>query len=359
MGTAQTPPARSRPTSKRPASRSGRGRQASRPDEDLVKIRRFDADHQDSVLSFAEALTTKPGDRQLLWIDVAGPLDRERAADLAKRFGLDDRTRRALEQQGDRPHLAIHGTYFHVRVVTEPQDGGSKVDSTWLDIIAGKGNAVISQHSGPIKFLDKVDERVETDASVGSISAAAFAALLLDGAVTSYFQAVDTIEDTVDDLDARSLRREAGQDLLDDLVVLRRRIARLRRTLAAHREVFAALSDTGMLHVLEDEDAAAGFLVVGERFNEALSAVEDARDVLIGSFDVYMTRTAQRTNDIMKVLAVTTLLLLPGSLIAGLLGMNVSIPLSKDDPSSFWLVIGSVVALAAVIVGVARLRRWL
>jgi len=50
-----------------------------------------------------------------------------------------------------------------------------------------------------------------------------------------------------------------------------------------------------------------------------------------------MTRTAQRTNDVMKVLALATVLLLPGSLIAGLLGMNVIVPLDKDSPLSFWL----------------------
>ena len=310
------------------------------------------------VLSFEEALATSPDQRQLVWIDLSGPLDAERAGQLAKHLKLDERTRRTLEHPGDRAHMAIHGGYFHVRVVAEPGPGKT-AELEWLDVIAGQSNVVVSQHAAPIRFLAKVDERVEADAAVGTISSAAFVALLLDGAVTSYFEAADAIEDDVDDLDARSLRRDAGADLLDELVVLRRRIAHLRRTLADHREVFAALADAGMLQVLEDDDAAAGLRAVSERFDSALAAVEDAREVLLGSFDVYMTRTAQRTNDIMKILAVTTVLLLPGSLIAGLLGMNVTIPLSKDDPSSFWLVLGSVAALAVLIVGFARIRRWL
>lgn len=338
--------------------RRTKGGTSSKGQADHVHIRRFDADRTDAVLTFDEALATSPDQRQLVWIDLAGPLDAERAGQLAKRLKLDDRTRRTLEHPGERAHLAIHGSYFHVRVVAEPGQGRT-AELEWLDVIAGQSNVVISQHVAPIRFLAKVDERVEADASVGAISAAAFVALLLDGAVTSYFAAADAIEDEVDDLDARSLRRDAGSALLDDLVVLRRRIARLRRALADHREVFAALADAGMLQVLEDDDAAAGLRAVSERFDAALAAVEDAREVLLGSFDVYMTRTAQRTNDIMKILAVTTVLLLPGSLIAGLLGMNVSIPLSKDDPSSFWLVLGSVAALAALIVGIARLRRWL
>jgi magnesium transporter len=72
-----------------------------------------------------------------------------------------------------------------------------------------------------------------------------------------------------------------------------------------------------------------------------------------------MTRTAQRTNEVMKVLALATVLLLPGSLIAGLLGMNVAIPLSKDDVAAFWLVVGSILLLALAVLAFARYRRWI
>ena len=63
-----------------------------------------------------------------------------------------------------------------------------------------------------------------------------------------------------------------------------------------------------------------------------------------------MTRTAQRTNEIVKVLTIATVLLLPGSVIAGLLGMNVVVPLNKDDPLSFWFVVAGVATLAIVVI---------
>ena len=72
-----------------------------------------------------------------------------------------------------------------------------------------------------------------------------------------------------------------------------------------------------------------------------------------------MTRTAQRTNDIMKVLGLATVPLLPGSLVARLLGMNMIVPLAKDDPLSFWMLGGGVpLAIGALLVAVRR-RRWL
>lgn len=323
-----------------------------------IHVRRFDADRTDTVLTLDEALAEAPAERQLLWIDVLGTLAPEESSRIAERFELDRRTRAALEEPGDSPALAIHGTYFHVRVATEPT-GSARDEPTWFDVVAGSNNVVISRHTEPAKFLGDIDSRMDADSSVGALESASFVALLLDSVVTTYFAAVDAVEDEIDDLDARSLVRGDQDDLLDDLVTLRRRVSRLRRILTDQRSVFASLGQASLAQLLDDQAGAAALVAIGERFDDAITAVNDSREALIGSFDVFMTRTAQRTNDVMKILAVTTVLLLPGSLIAGLLGMNVSIPLDKDSPLSFWFVVGGVVILAILIVGLARVRRWL
>jgi len=204
-----------------------------------------------------------------------------------------------------------------------------------------------------------MDDRIETDTTFGLLDASTFIASLLSAAVTTYFAAVDAIEDDVDVLDAKSLRDDGRHQLLDDLVVVRRRIARLRRVLTDHRQLFASLAGPELSHLTENPDTAGAFKSVAERFDSAIGAVEDSREVLIGSFDVYMTRTAQRTNDTMKVLALATVLLLPGSLVAGLLGMNMIIPLPDDDPLMWWLVVMGVVLFAGLILLIARARRWL
>ena len=320
----------------------------------------FDADRTDRALGFDEALAADPTRRHLLWIDVSGVLREDEATALAERFHLDATTRGELVRAAARPRLALHGDYVHIRLAVEPDP--SRPDSApWLDIIAAP-NVVISRHDGPVRFLAGMDERIKKDTTVGLLDSGTFAAGMVDSAVTTYFQAVDAIEDEVDRLDARSLRDPRGNELLDELVRLRRRIARLRRLLTEHRELFAGLASADFAHVADSDDTAdtAGlFQSVAGRFESAIGAVEDSREVLLGSFDVFMTRTAQRTNEIMKVLALATVLLLPGSLIAGLLGMNVDVPLPKDDPRIFWAVAGAVLLLALAILGVAWRRRWL
>ncbi len=327
------------------------------PAQERFRVRRFDADRDDETLTFDVALEREPSTRQLLWIDILGPLETEEAARLGSRFGLDDATQRSFVEPIDEPHLEIHGAYLHVTVAAEP-DARRPRDATWLTVIAAT-NAVISHHQRPITFLGDFDARVRADTSTGLIDSATFLAALLDGTVTTYFHTVDAIEDDVDRLDSRSLRDSGSRSLLDDLVVVRRRVSELRRLLARHRSLYAALAATGTRGAVEDSPGTDALVAVAARFSSAIAAVESSRDVVLGSFDVYMTRTAQRTNDVMKALTLVTVLLLPGSLIAGLLGMNVSVPLPQDDPRSFWLVVGGVLGLALLIVLVARRRGWL
>ncbi len=227
----------------------------------------------------------------------------------------------------------------------------------WLDLVAAD-NVVLTSHAEPVAFLRDLDDRVEADANVGVIDAPAFVATAIDSAVTSYFKSVDEIEEEVERLDRRALSGQPGDDVLADLVALRRRIGRLRRVLSDERDVFAAFRAADFGAVAPDDDSGA-YRALSDRFESALGSVEQSRDLLIGSFDIFMTRTAQRTNEVMKVLALATVLLLPGSLIAGLLGMNVTIPLSKDDVAAFWFVVAAIVVLAIGVLAFARFRRWI
>ena len=339
----------------------GRGRDradVSQSNAAVISARLFDADLPDQRLDREAVFEHRPTDRQLLWIDITGTTAPDDARRLASRLALRRSTRDALATRRHEPYVSLHHDYLHVRVAAHPSDRNPE-ETAWLDVIAAP-NVVVTQHERSIPFLADLDERIERDAAGGILSSTAFFTAIVDAAITSYHTAVDEIEDDVDRLDADSLRGAGrANGLLQELVGCRRRIARLRRVLADHRGVFTALASPEIGQLLDDEDAPALLGGLAVRFEGAIGAVEDSRDALLGSFDVYMSRTAQRTNEVMKVLTLATVLLLPGSLIAGLLGMNVIVPLDKDNPMSFWLVLGAIVVLAVGIVIGARRRRWL
>ncbi|HET7829846.1 MAG TPA: CorA family divalent cation transporter [Candidatus Limnocylindrales bacterium] len=336
-------------------------RRARNVDDDgtaRVRARRFDADRRDQVLELDEALATEPSERQLLWIDIAGPMPEGLVTRLTHAFELDHSTATALDAAVAEPTLSVHGSYLHITVAAEPSPSRPR-DSPWLTAVAAP-NAVITSHEQPIAFLEDLDEQVQADTAYGLLDSQSFLATLLHMTVTSYLRAVDRIEEDVERLDELSLTDRRQKRLLRDLVTVRGRIAELRRLLARHRYVYGALDGVVLGEPGgEAAPAVAALADVAKRYAEAMVAIEGARELVLGSFNVFSTRTAQRTNDTMKVLTLVTVLLLPGSLIAGLLGMNVVVPLNKDDPAAFWFVIAGVALLALVILVLARVRRWL
>jgi Mg2+ and Co2+ transporter CorA len=94
------------------------------------------------------------------------------------------------------------------------------------------------------------------------------------------------------------------------------------------------------------------------RLERSIDSVENARDLLVGSFDLYLGRASQRTNDVMKVLTLISAIALPGIVLAGVMGMNFKLGFF-DDPENFWFVVGAMVVFAALLLVVGRVRRWI
>lgn len=343
---------------KAPRSRSNGRQQTTEPGpDDRIRARLFDSNRADKLLDFERALKARIGARQMLWIDIEGELEKEQRRALAERFELEEDTEAALGAERQGPSLELHGKHFHLRVAAEP-DPMRPDHPTWLDLIAGPG-VVISRHPSPLRFLAALNERIKADASIAVLDAAEFVASLLDGVVTTYHQAIDQIEDEIDDHDTRTLSPSRGNgDAIAQLVAIRRRVARMRRLLAAHREVFGSLSRPSFARGVSDSNPEV-FLPVSSRFDAALASVESSRELVVSSFDVLMTRTAQRTNEVMRALTLITVLGLPATITAGFLGMNVIVPVPKDDPTSFWVIAGVVILLEVLLVGLARAKRWI
>ena len=288
---------------------------------------------------------------ELLWVDAQGPDADERGL-IRDALQLDDDTAHCLEADIGRPDAMVHTNATEIRIILPPTENDAKPIP--LRILVGDG-WIITSHAERASFLEEHRERIRDERQVGQLTPIQFLASLLDWQVDSFFAAADRLENEVDELDDAALRTD--RDILDRLVAMRRRVARIRRLLSPHRELYAELSRPDFFGQLEPSEADALASLAG-RLDRAGEAIGHAREMLIGTFDVHMTRTAQRTNDTMKVLTLASVILLPSVVLAGVMGMNFKVGLF-DNPSMFWVVIGLMLVMAVVTLSVARWRRWL
>jgi len=320
-----------------------------------TKARLFDADRSDEEVELTPGALTSVGNHQLLWIDTILRGEASVGTDLIEMLPFDADSVARMWASPSHPKLSLHGEYFLLRVLALRPDDPDK--PIVLDLAVGK-NVVLTAQREPIEFLADLDRRIRGDTSLGEIDSTDFAAVLMDGLVTSYLELTDSILAEVDDLDRQALKTTGSTDLLSELVALRHRIAASRRVLVAHRRVIAAMAGADF-EVITGEAATPRFASITERFDNAIAAIDTAREALLGTFDIHMSRTAQRTNDVVKVLTIVSILLLPTGVIAGFMGMNIKAPYSNDDPTVFWFVIAAIAIIAGVTIVALRLRRWL
>jgi magnesium transporter len=317
----------------------------------------FDQRLGENVEAWADALHGLSGS-QVLWLDLLDASAAEEG-ELKDALGLED-----LDICGDgreKPALTQREDYLEVTAVcvVSAEDGSAAQPAT-INCFVGK-NWVVTSHSVELALIDEFRERTEGQGDIGDLDAPTFLASLLGSVVTSYQRAFDKIEMDLEEFDIEALRsaRRDTEQRIGVLVDVRRQVGALRRSLVPHREVFVALSEREFDPV-STEQSAKRFSDLAAKTDSALGSALDAKNAITGSFDVVIARTEHRTNEIMKVLALASILLLPGALIAGLMGMNVNFSANVFASSEmFWIVVALIVLLAVGTLGAARMKHWI
>ena len=331
-----------------------------------VKAYLYDAKGRDREVALeAEAIKTCSKHR-LLWIDV----DSRDAADIravAGKLGIETSNIGALLKPAS-ARLENFGAYTQFGVDTAPatladdnvppqNHGSHRQRSSRLDFLVSE-KWVLTIHDGKLEFIDTFREQDVGETTIGALTTHDFAASLLDAHLEAFFEEIARIEAMVDRLDEQALTRPSSGTLLGRMVSLRRRVSRLRTLLSAQRAVFYALSRPD-LQIAAKSGAAPHFQVLVGRYERAIDEVEHARDLVVGSFDLFATRTTQQTNELVKVLTYLTAVVGICAAVAGIFGMNFTTGLFNTGDTGFYVTIAALVLTVIVATGIARWRGWL
>jgi magnesium transporter len=321
---------------------------------EMLTVFLFDQRESERVEDWRAALE-RLGDDELLWLALRDPTEEEVAA-LQEAFELGDENACRLLEQPSRASLADAGERLHVTLYAAGIEGD---DPVLVPVECALGpNWIVTAHS-EVEVLDQFRERAEGGGQIGVLDAPSFLAAIFEWVVASYFRTFEAVETALEELDTKvmsSTPTDVSGDLAR-LVELRRSIGTLRRALSPHREIAVALAHPE-LDAVSTEDSARRFAALESRLTQALDAARETKESTFGSFDLLVARIGQRTNDIMKVLTLVTVILLPSTVLAGIMGMNFQVGLF-DLAWMFWTVLAAMLGIAVLVLSVARSRHWI
>lgn len=290
-------------------------------------------------------------DSQLLWLDIVEP---HGLREIAGRLRMPARILAAVETRDATPALLDEGSCFWLRANhVAYEDHDDRLDIHPIDLIAGR-NFVVTFRTAHPPGTDAGSNPPGHD--LGRLSAASVVAAQLHALLSTYFEAVSRIEIAVERIDQEIL--EPGRThCMHELRRLLRSTSQLRRALAAHRTLFTALSRPDF-RPADGDEPRRHFAALDDKYERAMDVVENSRDLVIGCFELFSSRTALDTNETMRTLTFLTVLIGVMAVAAGVLGMNFETTFFASE-AGFWITIALMIGSTLVALFVARRLRWM
>jgi len=138
---------------------------------------------------------------------------------------------------------------------------------------------------------------------------------------------------------------------------VRRSVARLKRISSRQLEVLYRMSHGEFPQI--PAQLLPFFRDVHDHLQRISDLAEGYRDLISGLFDIHFAVVGNRTNDVMKTLAVLSAIILPLSLIAGIYGMNFENMPELKSEHGYWITLAAMAMITLVLLIYFWRRGWI
>lgn len=226
---------------------------------------------------------------------------------------LETRNQPKVEAFPDYLYFIVHG--IKPEVTTSVNFATKEMDG-----YLGK-NFVVTFHAERFLSVKLVKQQIRSSPFAFQRGAAYLLHQILDQLVDLYMPIVDDYDSYINRLEERVfLMRKGNNAILEEIMDLRRSVARLKRISARQLEVLYRMSHAEFPQI--PENVLPFYRDVHDHLVRISDLSESYRDLVSGLFDIHFSIVANRTNDVMKVMTIFSAIMLPLSVIAGIYGMN-------------------------------------
>lgn len=300
--------------------------------------------------------TWQQSEESIIWLNIEGELTTALQQELQQTFGLHPL---ALQDASrDRHPPKIEDFNAHTFIILR----GLSADSESIDCDNILLAMFVSERFIVTRHLDRSlsIERTMTALESGSLSLSAgtgaIALKISRFVIKRYHKILFDLEVRLEELESVMLTT-ADDKVLAEVVLYKTDLTRLRRNFHYHVELFNTLRDepfvpfdTSLAHEIND---------VCEHQHRAASLADLFYQVSSDLIDGYISISAHRLNNIMKVLTIITAIFVPLTFIAGIYGMNFEYIPELKHHNGYFIVWGVMLTITAVLIWLFRKRKWI
>lgn len=265
-----------------------------------------------------ERVKTLSKPTKLTWVNVNGLHDTTLIKKIGEQFAIHPLILEDVVNTEQHPVYADFGDYLLV-ILKMIYFDADKLRIEHVSIVLGKDIVFSFQEMGGDVF-NTIRERLRVQTStIRSKSVDYLAYSLIDAIIDNYFVVLQTLGDRIEKLE-ETLLASPNQKHLTLIHQLRRELLFLRKNIWPLREVISNLQRTESKLVKPATKKYVGDLY--DHVIQIIDTLEIYREMSSGMFDVHLSLTSNKMNEVMKVLTVIATIFIPLTFIAGVYGMN-------------------------------------
>ena len=298
----------------------------------------------------------------LVWVDLQGETEEqlEEAKDVMLNvFKFHHLTVEDCIETRNQPKVEAYDKYlyFIVHGIKPEETNPSNFATKELDGYLGS-NFVVTFHILRFRSIKTVKQHLRSSPFHCKRGAAYLLHHILDELVDLYMPIVDEFDEEINALEDRVFDMgRNGNAVLGDVMDVRRSVARLKRISSRQLEVLYRMSHGEFPQI--PSEILPFFRDVHDHLLRISDLSEGYRDLVAGLFDIHFAVIGNRTNDVMKTLAVLSAILLPLTLLSGIYGMNFDVLPGKGWEHGYWAMLGFMVFITVVLLVYFWRRGWI
>ena len=296
------------------------------------------------------------GKREVTWINVDGTQDAGLLGQIGEKFGIHPLALEDVINRGQRPKLEDFGEYLFITLrLPKKTEASSPIDTEQINILLGP-KFVMTIHDSGDPFGPVIQRIKENKGRIRKMKADYLTYALIDLIVDQHFPIMDLIADQIEVLEDE-VQESASSDIVKKIRGIKRDLILVRSSIWPMREVINSLEREEP--ELITEPTKLFLRDVYDHTIQIADIVESYRDILSEMFNIYLSVKADNTNEVMKILTIFATIFIPLTFVAGIYGMNFEFMPELKWRYSYFVMIGVMLVITAVMLRFFRRRGWL
>jgi magnesium transporter len=298
----------------------------------------------------------RPDSGVMVWADISQPTADD-ALILKNVFNFHPLAIEDAMESSHHPKIESYGSYLYVVMhgidFKQEEHAFETLD---VDFFLGR-NYLVTVHDGRRRSVGEVADLCARNDLIMAEGPPAVMHRIIDRMIDHYQPEVDELEEWLDDIETQVVSANRPE-MTKEILAVKRDIAAMRRVVIPQRDVVGRLGRRefdliGQEHAYRFRDI----------YDQLVRLSEEAflfQDRVTGILDAHLAAVSNQLALVSKVLTGIAVIFGPLTVITGVFGMNVELPVLPGGPAAqFWWIATTMVAITLAIYLVFKRRGWL